>query len=90
MIFSAGYGILIWITFLHRFIHPRLKSRNPKIKIPKLVLLKKIALQQLIPELENTVFRTEEQPYSSLFQLYKNEFLDTSVSKRLIHLSLLH
>ena len=33
---------------------------------------------------ENTTFRIEEQPYGSLFQLYKNEFLDQSVSEGLI------
>lgn len=44
----------------------------------------KIIFEQLLPELENTVFHMEEKTYGSLFQLCKNEFLDQSVSKGLI------
>lgn len=46
--------------------------------------MEKVSVERLLPELENTVFHIEEQPYGSLFQLYKNEFLDQSVSKGLI------
>lgn len=44
----------------------------------------KLSVAQLLPELKNAIFPIEEQTYSSLFQLYKNEFLDRSVSIRLI------
>lgn len=41
-------------------------------------------MEQLIPQLENTVFDINEQPYVSLFTLYQKEFLNQSVSKSLI------
>lgn len=66
-------------------IHPtKDKAKKPKIKGSKAAPVEKVSVEQLLPELENTTFRIEEHPYSSLFQLYKNEFLDQSVSKGLI------
>lgn len=66
-------------------IHPtKDKAKKPKIKGSKAAPVEKVSVEQLLPKLENTTFRIEEQPYGSLFQLYKNEFLDQSVSKGLI------
>lgn len=66
-------------------IHPtKDKAKKPKIKGSKAAPVEKVSVEQLLPKLENTAFRIEEQPYGSLFQLYKNEFLDQSVSKGLI------
>lgn len=41
-------------------------------------------MKQLLEELENTTFSIEEQPYGSLFQLFRDEFLIQSVSKGLM------
>ncbi|WP_256169097.1 hypothetical protein [Enterocloster bolteae] len=66
-------------------IHPtKDKAKKPKIKGSKAAPVEKVSVEQLLPKLENTAFRIEEQPYGSLFQLYKNEFLDQSISKGLI------
>lgn len=66
-------------------IHPtKDKAKKTKIKGSKAAPVEKVSVEQLLPKLENTAFRIEEQPYGSLFQLYKNEFLDQSVSKGLI------
>ena len=66
-------------------IHPsKAKAQKPKTKGSKAAPVEKVSVEQLLPELENTVFRIENQPYGSLFQLYKSEFLDQSVSKGLI------
>ena len=66
-------------------IHPlKAKVKKPKTKGSKAAPVEKVSVEQLLPELENTVFCIEHQPYGSLFQLYKSEFLDQSVSKGLI------
>ena len=44
-----------------------------------------VLLPELLPELEKTEFHLDEQPYASLFKIYKQEFLDISVSPKLIH-----
>ena len=49
--------------------------------------MEKVTVAQLLPQLENTEFHIDDQPYSSLFKIYKNEFLDVSVSKGLIDTS---
>nr|WP_270497044.1 hypothetical protein [Eisenbergiella porci] len=65
-------------------IHPlKAKVKKPKTKGSKAAPVEKVSVEQLLPELENTVFCIEHQPYGSLFQLYKSEFLDQSVSKGL-------
>ena len=70
---------------LSSHIHPsKAKAQKPKTKGSKAAPVEKVSVEQLLPELENTVFRIENQPYGSLFQLYKSEFLDQSVSKGLI------
>ena len=43
------------------------------------------SILKLLPELENTKFHLDDQPYASLFKIYKKEFLDSSVDKGLIH-----
>ena len=66
-------------------IHPiKLKVKKPKTKGSKADSVDKVTVAELLPTLENTAFHIEDQPYGSLFQLYKNEFLDFSVSKGLI------
>ncbi|MEG1947947.1 MAG: hypothetical protein RR139_12745, partial [Lachnospiraceae bacterium] len=57
---------------------------KPKTKGAKADSIEKITVEQLLPELENTIFNINDQPYGSLFKLYKSEFLDLSVSKELI------
>ena len=70
---------------LSSHIHPlKAKVKKPKTKGSKAAPVEKVSVEQLLPELENTVFCIEHQPYGSLFQLYKSEFLDQSVSKGLI------
>ena len=70
---------------LSSHIHPlKAKVKKPKTKGSKAAPVEKVSVEQLLPELENTVFCIENQPYGSLFQLYKSEFLDQSVSKGLI------
>lgn len=66
-------------------IHPsKAKVKKPKTKGTKAEAVEKVTVAQLLPELENTIFHINEQPYGSLFQLYKKEFLDLFVSKELI------
>lgn len=40
-----------------------------------------------MPWRKNTIFNIDEQPYGSLFKLYKSEFLETSIAKGLIDVS---
>lgn len=41
----------------------------------------------MLPQLEDSVFNINEQPYGSLFSLYQQEFLNKSVSKGLIDIN---
>ena len=61
------------------------KVKKPKAKGAKADSIEKVTVAELIPQLENTQFHLDEQPYASLFKIYKKEFLDVSVSKNLIH-----
>jgi hypothetical protein len=61
------------------------KVKKPKTKATKADSIEKVTVAQLLPELENTIFNINDQPYGSLFQLYKTEFLDLSVKKGLIN-----
>ncbi len=66
--------------------HPlKSKVKKPKTKGTKADSIEKVTVAQLLPELENTVFSINDQPYGSLFQLYKKEFLDLSIKKGLIN-----
>ncbi|SFR80789.1 hypothetical protein [Anaeromicropila populeti] len=73
-------------SHLSSHIHPlKTKVKKPKTKGTKADSIEKVTVEQLLPELENTIFNIDEQPYGSLFKLYKSEFLDLSVSKGLIN-----
>lgn len=78
-------GILAIIIFLPH-IHPlKWMVKKPEKKGMKADSIDKVMIVQLLPELEHTVFHLEDQPYCSLFQLYRMEFLDLFVSKGLIN-----
>ena len=48
-------------------IHPiKAKAKKPNIKGSKAAPVEKVSVEQLLPKLENTAFRIEEQPYGSL------------------------
>ena len=67
-------------------IHPlKTKVKKPKSKGSKAESVEKLTVAELLPKLENTAFRLDEQPYASLFKIYKKEFLDISAGKGLIH-----
>ncbi|MDD6206897.1 MAG: hypothetical protein PUB10_00040 [Clostridiales bacterium] len=66
-------------------IHPlKTKVLKPKTKGTKADSIEKVTVAELLPQLEAASFSIDDQPYSSLFKIYKNEFLDISVSKGLI------
>ena len=66
--------------------HPlkKKKVKQPKQKGTKADSIEKVTVAELLPQLEHTPFSLHDQPYASLFQIYKKEFLDVSVSKELI------
>ncbi len=67
-------------------IHPlKSKVKKPKSKGSKAESVEKVTVAELLPELENTTFHLDDQPYASLFKIYKKEFLDISVDKGLVH-----
>lgn len=67
-------------------IHPlKTKVKKPKSKGTKADSVEKVTVAELLPELENTSFQLNDQPYASLFRIYQKEFLDVSVDKGLIH-----
>ena len=73
---------------LSSHIHPiKEKVKKPKKKGTKADSIEKVTVAELLPQLENTQFHIDDQPYSSLFKIYKSEFLDVSVSKGLIDTS---
>ena len=73
---------------LSSHIHPiKEKVKKPKTKGTKADSMEKVTVAQLLPQLENTEFHLDDQPYSSLFKIYKHEFLDVSISKGLIDTS---
>lgn len=61
------------------------KVKKPKQKGTKADSIEKLTVAELLPQLESTEFKPHDQPYASLFEIYKREFLDVSVSKELIH-----
>ena len=67
-------------------IHPlKVSVKKPSAKGAKAKSVEKIPVEQLLLEMENTSFPISEQPYGSLFDLYNQEFLQQSVSKKLIN-----
>ena len=73
-------------SHLSSHIHPlKTKVKKPKSKGTKADSVEKVTVAELLPELENTQFHLDDQPYASLFKIYKKEFLDITVDKGLIH-----
>jgi len=71
---------------LSSHIHPvKAKVKKLHTRGAKAEPVDKVTVAELLPILENTSFSLEEQPYHSLFQIYKKQFLDVSVSKGLIN-----
>ena len=67
-------------------IHPlKTKVKKPKTKGTRADSVEKVTVADLLPSLEKTDFKFNEQPYSSLFKIYQKEFLEISVSTGLIH-----
>lgn len=70
---------------LSSHLHPLKASvKKPKKKGEKAAPIEKSTVEELLKELEELTFSIEQQPYASIFNLYKNEFLSTSVQKGLI------
>ena len=62
-------------------IHPlKTKVKKPKTKGTKADSVEKITVANLLPVLENTDFKLDEHPYSSLFTIYKKELPCMTVS----------
>ena len=71
---------------LSSHIHPiKSKVKKPSSKGAKADSIEKVTVAELIPSLESTSFDINDQPYSSLFTIYKKEFLDVYVDKGLVH-----
>lgn len=64
-------------------IHP-VKVKKLKIKGAKANSVEKFNVEQLLPQLENSLFNINNQHYRSLFVLYQEEFLNQSVAEGLI------
>lgn len=65
--------------------------KKPGKKGSKAKPIDKVTVEDLFTQLEGTTFSIEDQPYGSLFKLFKKEFLENSVQKGLIdnsHLSI--
>lgn len=67
--------------------HPlkKKKIQKPTQKGAKAESIEKVTVEQLFKGLESTAFSINEQPYGSLFELYRTEFLEHSVQKGLIN-----
>lgn len=75
---------------LSSHLHPlKVPVKKPKMKGEKAAPVEKTTVEQLLKEMEETTFFLEEQPYCSLFNIYKNEFLNVSVQNGLINPALL-
>ena len=70
---------------MRRFSPLKTRVKKPKTKGTKADSVENVTVADLLPVLENTDFKLDEQPYSSLFAIYQKEFLDVSVSTGLIH-----
>ena len=67
----------------------KLKStvKKPSKKGSKAKPIDKVTVEELFKQLEGTTFSIEDQPYGSLFELFRKEFLEKSVQKGLINTS---
>ena len=63
----------------------KVKVKKPKILTEKADSIEKITVAELLPLLEQQDLVLEEQPFSFLFELYQEQFLDISISKSLIN-----
>jgi hypothetical protein len=71
---------------LSSHLHPLKTSvKKPKKKGEKAASVEKLTVEQLLKQLEETTFTIDDHPYASLFDIYKEEFLNVSVHKGLIH-----
>ena len=62
-------------------IHPlKTKVKKPKSKGTKADSVEKVTVAELLPELENTEFHLDDQPYASLFKIHKKEFIESNSS----------
>lgn len=50
------------------------KVKKPKTKGTKADSVEKVTVADLLPTLEKTDFKLDEQPYSSLFKIYQRKF----------------
>ncbi len=67
-------------------IHPlKTKVKKPSAKGEKAQSVEKVTVAELLPQLEQTTFQLDSQPYSSLFTIFQKEFLAVSAEKGLIH-----
>lgn len=90
-------GVGTFYDFFHRLwdadksnlsshLHPlKVSVKKPKKKGEKAAPIEKTTVELLLKKLEKTIFIIDEQPYGSLFDIYKNEFLNVSVKKGLIN-----
>ncbi len=71
---------------LSSHLHPLKTSiKKPKKKGEKATSVEKLTVEQLLKQLEETTFTNKDHPYASLFDIYREEFLNVSVHKGLIH-----
>lgn len=61
--------------------------KKPGKKGSKAKPIDKVTVDELFKQLEGTTFSINDQPYGSLFELFKKEFLENSVRKGLINSS---
>ncbi|SFC31278.1 transposase [Butyrivibrio sp. YAB3001] len=61
--------------------------KKPGKKGSKAKPIDKVTVDELFKQLEGTTFSIKDQPYGSLFELFKKEFLENSVRKGLINSS---
>ena len=95
--FGNTPGIGTFYDFFHRLwdanddnLSPHIHPLKPKVKKPKSQGSKaqpvdKVTVEKLLTNLENTSFKLDDQPFASLFSLYKREFLDVSVKNGLLN-----
>jgi hypothetical protein len=93
--FGNTPGVGTFVDFFKRLwksknanISCHLRPVNPKVKKPakkfnKADSVEKFTLHELLKELQDNA-PTTEQPYSLLFKVFKHEFLDESVKRKLV------
>lgn len=96
-VFGDTPGVGTFYDFLNRMwdsdddnLSPHIRPLKTKVKKPaskasKADSIEKATVAELLPQLDDTAFHLDAQPYASLFKIYKKEFLDVSVSKKLVH-----